>query len=217
MKNKVLALMLTAVMVCSMAACGKDATGTDKVSTQASTETPAQSEPENTEAPDASTGTETEQTGTEEGSGELTGNEELAFDLPEGFVKNEESSSEAVTMYYGPDYPDKYSNINTNSAENDGSFSKVTAEMLAAASEQQIEAAYGIDVDIELLDDKTYEVNGCNARFYELQYEVQGSPIHQMQVILDTPETIYFVTYTDVDGGEYLDAFRASADTVRFE
>lgn len=212
MKNKVLALMLTAVMVCSMAACGKDTTGTDKVSTQASTETPAQ-----TQEPDASTEAGTEQTGTEEGSGELTGNEELAFDLPEGFVKNEESSSEAITMYYGPDYPDKYSNVNMNFVENDGSFAGVTAELLVAASEQQIEATYGIDVSIELLDDKTYEVNGCNARFYEFQYEVQGSPIHQMQVILEAPETLYFVTYTDVDGGEYLDAFRASADTVRFE
>lgn len=208
MKNKVLALMVTAVMVCSMAACSGKAADGKEAGKQASAENveTTQSAPEaTTDSADAASSEDVKATG------------EFTFDLPEGFVKDEENSTADLTMYYGPNYPDELSNINLNVLANDGSFSQLTPEMLVTLAEQQIKQAYSIEVDMELMDSKTYKVGDCDALRYEISYDLGEGHMHQIQVIVQAPEKLYFVTFSLAENEDYLDAFNACADTIRFE
>lgn len=139
----------------------------------------------------------------------------LTLDLPEGFAKDEDSSSEDVDMYTAGQ--DVASNINITTTANDGSFGQVTPEMLIESTEDQIAQYYGVEVDIELLEKEEYTINGCNALSYSFEYELSGVPLKQRQVIVEAPDTYYFVTFTDMNGEGYFEAFDAAADTIRFE
>ena len=63
-----------------------------------------------------------------------------------------------------------------------------------------------------------YEIDGCKALSYEIQYEMSADmKAHMLQIIVDAPEQLYFFTFTQVNDEDYWDAFTACADSIRFE
>lgn len=140
------------------------------------------------------------------GGEELTG--ELTYDIPADFTE----TSEGV---YGAD--GAFSNINVLSYPNDGSFGSASAEVLAGAIETQLETEMGMDLDISIDSEETYEINGRDAMKYSISYEVMGAVFSQTQCIIEDGEELHFITYTSIGDEGYEDDFNASLDSIRFE
>lgn len=220
MKKKLLAVLLTAMLAVSMTACGSseeaDATATEAVTEAAEETTVAEEATEEAEteavveekearAVEATEAVE-ETEEASEAEAELTGT--LVFDVPEGFSE----SSEGVYNVEG-----KYSNINKLSLPNDGSFGMLTTEMLIETIEKQLEAQTETEVEITLVSDEYYEIDGREALKYEISYDINGITISQIQCIISDTEKLHFITYSDLAGEGYADAFKASLDSIRFE
>lgn len=134
----------------------------------------------------------------------------LTFDLPEGF-------SSAGEDYYRPEEASHGSNINLLVTENDGSFDMLDAEVLVESAQSQLEAIYGTDVPMTILEESSYEVSGYRVFRYSFECELSGHKTVQLQCVVESPEHYYYVTYLDYNNEGYSDVFKASADTLRFE
>lgn len=134
----------------------------------------------------------------------------LTFDIPEGFVESREN-------YYTCEDTTKLSNINTLALENDGSFKTISSKVLMDSVEAQLEEASGTDLTLTLLEESSYEVNGCRAFKYAFEYEISGTTIRQLQCIIETADELHFITFSDINNEGFYDAFKAAADTIRFE
>lgn len=143
--------------------------------------------------------------------------EELILELPQGFSKSDEFSEAGITSYYGSQYPQQLSNVNIFYEEKDGSIADMTMEALQEDLRKQYRDAYGEDAAVEFLDFRKHDIDGRTAFYIEQSYVLRGNEVKQVQVLLESSESIYFVTYTDLDGGIYMDAFRESADTVKLD
>lgn len=216
MKKKLLAVLLTAMLAVFVTACGSseeaDAAVTEAaeetiVAEEATEEAETETVVEEKEARAVETTEAVEETeAASEAEAELTGT--LVFDVPEGFSE----SSEGVYNVEG-----KYSNINKMSLPNDGSFGMLTTEMLIETIEKQLEAQTETDVEITLVSDEYYEIDGREALKYEISYDINGITISQIQCIISDTEKLHFITYSDLAGEGYADAFKASLDSIRFE
>ena len=80
-----------------------------------------------------------------------------------------------------------------------------------------MEEASGTDLTLTLLEESSYEVNGCRAFKYAFEYEISGTTIRQLQCIIETADELHFITFSDINNEGFYDAFKAAADTIRFE
>uniref|UniRef100_UPI004056681F hypothetical protein n=1 Tax=Acetatifactor sp. TaxID=1872090 RepID=UPI004056681F len=209
MKKKLLVMVTTCALAFAMCGCGSSedaasAIGNSDVAT-ASQESDIATE-EITENTDAAT--ESESATTEEAVADSTGT--FTFDVPAGFVESQENFYTSEDTTHG-------SNFNYLTQPNDGSFDQVNAELLLQATESQMESMYEVDVTFTLLDETFYEIDGNRAFKYSMEYELSGVKVVQIQCIVEDPETLHFVTYTEINNEGYLDAFNASVDSLRFE
>ncbi len=140
------------------------------------------------------------------GGEELTG--ELTYDVPADFTESSDGVYTAEGMF---------SNINVLSYPNDGSFGSASAEVLAAAIEEQLETEMGMDLDISIDSEENYEINGRDAMKYSISYDVMGTTFAQTQCIIEDGEELHFLTYTTIGEEGYEDKFAASLDSIRFE
>lgn len=196
MKKKLLALTLMCSFALSLSACGgsknEDSAETSSTETQVSAEASASADSTDT------TDVAPEELGT------------FTFDIPEGFA-------EAGENYYSPEDTTKFSNINYLNENNDGSFAELTTDMLVEASKTSLEAYYGETVDIQLTDSRFYTIQGCDALRYTIEYTLAGTKLIQTQCIVDAPDLLHFVTYTEIDDEGFLDVFEDSIASIRFE
>ncbi len=214
MKKRLLATLLTCALAISMVACGSSEAVAETETTEAveAETTEVVAETETTEAVETETTEVAEEETTEEtteGESEVvesTG--ELTFDIPEEFTE----TSENVYTVEG-----KYSNINRLTLPNDGSFGSVSSDILAEQIEKEIESEYGEAVEITVVSDEYYEIDGRDALRYEISYELMGTAIQQIQVIIDDENGLEFITFSDLDNEGYIDAFNTAIDSIRYE
>lgn len=141
---------------------------------------------------------------------EVTENEgTLVFDTAGVFTYNEEDG-----FYYAPD---GYTNINYNTEKNDGSFIFVTQALMETTYEQIYTETFGEEIDITFTNWETIEIDGYEAISYTFEYECMDMNFLQMQVAVNGTENFHYVTFTSLQGSEYVDDFEACIETMKFE
>lgn len=202
MNKKLVVLVLTVAMTVAAIGCGKKDAPVAPVVEDTTNDTADTTD--EADVPEETTDDAEAETPVEEGT--------FTFDAPEGFTFDE-----ANNMWVSPNYPEEGSNINTSNSVNDGSFSSITSDILVDAVKAQFESAYGETVEITVTDEAFTEVDGVEAYYYVMSYTFQGINVEQLQYIVNGAENLYFVTYTCMNNEGYMDAFKASAETIRFE
>ncbi|MGN0308938.1 MAG: hypothetical protein ACI4DN_12050 [Lachnospiraceae bacterium] len=195
MKRRIMLAALYGLLILGLAACGKN-TGAD---TEVKSSLPME--------------TMVDETAGEEAEGLIV---ELTYDVPEGFILDEENSGNGALLYHS-EKENEYSNLNSFSMENDGSFERVTNENFTAQLEEQMEAMWETELTLTLLEQKEYEIDGRRAFMHSYEYEEDGIKYTQTQCIIEDGEQLHFITFTIINDEPYADAFAATLDSVRFE
>ncbi len=205
MKKKLLMMLLAVAMTFTCVACSKEKEEETTVeeSTEEKTEAVVETETESVE--------ETTQEATQEETQQAPAGE-ITFDIPEGFIPVEGMENAWVSGVEG-----EASNVNFRSSAGTGVIDAYNGEMLVDALEVELSNQLGMQLDIELLSEEKYEIDGCSAFRYSMTYEVDGITFIQWQCIVETSDTTYVLSLADVDNEGYVEAFEACIDSVRFE
>lgn len=133
----------------------------------------------------------------------------LTFEVPEGFTLDA-----AQQLYVSED---GMANINYQTLKNDGSFSAVTESLMEVSLESQLSAQMGEQLDITITEWIETEVDGYDAIDYTIEYTLSGIQIVQTQIIIDGTDNLHYLTFTQMAGADYADAFAACEDSMKFE
>ena len=133
----------------------------------------------------------------------------LTFEVPEGFTLDESQA-----LYVSAD---GMGNINYQTLANDGSFSAVTESLMEVSLESQLSAQMGEQLDITITEWIETEVDGYDAIDYTIEYTLSGIQIVQTQIIIDGTDNLHYLTFTQMAGADYADAFAACEDSMKFE
>lgn len=140
----------------------------------------------------------------------------FTFDLPEGFVEDEENSTDEQTVYLSVEGGGSIIGYNILDAGK-GVLDYVTPEKQEVQLENALKQQGAENTNVEMIDSKKYKIDGHDAFRYECEYEIQGMPMKAIQVMVETGDIVHCVTFTDVNNNGYYDAFLESADSIRFE
>lgn len=203
--KKLLSLILALVLVFSLTACSSGTTDesvADSTSVSESiSEEPAQSESVTEGA------SESESTSTDSAA-VVT---DYTFEAPEGFTENEENPG----MLYAPNYPTDASNIYVLESEPDAYFDQYTAEILDSGLDASLTEQLGEDIDVTIDEFKYFTINDLPAYRLVMHYTFSGVDLTQLQIGVNASKN-YTFTYTQSGDTNWMDAFRASADTISF-
>lgn len=139
----------------------------------------------------------------------------LQFDLPEGFAEAEET--DGVTYYCTEDYPEVASNICYSVSEKDSSFDVISAKYFTKKIAAELKKGYDQKVTTTIVEEDFFELDGRRGFMYIAEYQLEEVKIVQMQYILEDAEEFHFITYTEMNDEGFLNAFKESAKTIRFE
>lgn len=210
MKKKILALLLMFALVFGVTACGTVETNNDVSDDIVDEDEDEDADVnEDEDADEDADVNEGEDTDNEDEVAESEG--VLVFDVPEGFVWDEESNA------YKSVNENEVANINSLANPNDGSFASTTQSMMEEALEDTLSEVYGETLDLTVTKWDSIKVDGYDAISYEIQYEVSGVAVIQKQVIVDGTEQLHFVTFTYLKDEGYDDIFANCINSLRFE
>lgn len=137
----------------------------------------------------------------------------LTVTLPAGYTESTTSG-----LYLNQNYPDDQSNIYIYTTEKTNNFEQTMAggqeqfiRYLADAYEEQ----YGERPDITLTRYEAVSVWNQPAYVVELSYHLRGVHYDQLEYIVDADQT-YYVAFSQVGSGSWMEAFRGSAETMIF-
>lgn len=197
MKKKILALLLMMALVFGVTACGGDVADNN-----------ASDDVDNSVDADEDADMDTDEDANEE---VVESEGTLVFDVPEGFVWDEEANA-----YKNTD-ENILANINSLANPNDGSFGATTQDVMEEALETTLSNTYGETIDLTVTKWDNIKVDGYDAISYEIEYVFSGLDVVQAQVIVDGTEKLHFVTFTYLKNEGYQDEFAACIDSFRFE
>lgn len=140
---------------------------------------------------------------------------ELSYELPEGFEKVEEL--EGATYYLHVDYPEVESNVSVAYTENDGSFQFLKAKNFVKKISDGLKKNFDEEPKTEILEEKFFELDGRRAFMYTAKYEVAGQSIVQITYVIENDENLISITYTERNGEEFFEAFKASGEGICFK
>lgn len=154
-----------------------------------------------------------EDTGASGGTQETAQVGQLRLTLPEGY---KESTTNG--LYLNQNYPDDQSNVYIYTTEKTTDFEQVMAggeeqfvRYLADAYEQQYEER----PQIALARYEAAPVGEKSAYVVELSYDLKGVHYEQLEYIVDADKT-YYIAFSQVGAEAWMEAFRASAETMLF-
>ena len=137
----------------------------------------------------------------------------LAVTLPAGYAESTTSG-----LYLNQNYPDDQSNVYIYTTEKTNDFEQVMAggqelfvRYLADAYEEQYEER----PEITLTRYEAASVRNQPAYVVELAYDLKGVHYEQLEYIVDADKT-YYVAFSQVGAASWMEAFRASAETMIF-
>lgn len=171
---------------------------------------------EDSSTDDGQSGTEDGMRGLSQSLGEdasgLHGVPTLCYDLPEGFTELTDG------MYYSPDFPNDYANINIITTEHDTLTFQYTEETFCEAVEELYHTEFGLQVEIDCSEFTRTTVNGCNALIIRTSYVLEDVAIEQIQYSVETQkDKVTTVTFTQYAGGGWTEEFNKVLDTMRIE
>lgn len=134
------------------------------------------------------------------------------FDLPEGF----EESQDMAGMYVTGRYPIDASSIYYAEAEQDKSLQLLTKETFTTQIEESLREAYGEDVAVTVDSFENQKIDGYPAFRILCHYQVGGIQITQLAYAINADKS-YMITYSQTNDYDYMEAYEASAATIRVE
>lgn len=134
------------------------------------------------------------------------------FDIPEGFAESEEVDN----MYVTKRYPIDASMIYYAVMEGDISQQLLTEETFKEQTEENLKEAYGEDVDIVVDSFEHITVSGYPAFRILCHYTAGGVEITQLEYAINADRS-YMVTYSQTSDYDYMEAYEASAATIKVE
>lgn len=132
------------------------------------------------------------------------------FDIPEGF----EESEEVDNLYVTARYPLDTSMIYYEVMDGNTSLQLMTKEMFKEQAEENLHQAYGEDTKIDIDSYESVKISGYPAFRILCHYEVQSIKITQLEYIINADKT-YAITYSQTSDIDWMEAFEASAATIR--
>lgn len=140
----------------------------------------------------------------------FTGTPVLYYDIPEGFVEQEDG------IWYAPDYPYDTACIDVAKEENDPLTFQYTKESFCEDVEYMFNVQYGCTVDVNCTEFTRSELNGCRTLLIRSNYNLMGVDIEQVQFAVETGKNkTIVITYAQQRGGAWMDAFNASIASMR--
>ncbi|MBD5533383.1 MAG: hypothetical protein HDQ98_14500 [Lachnospiraceae bacterium] len=134
------------------------------------------------------------------------------YELPEEFIE------QADGMYFAPDYPNDTANIIVVSSEDDQESFYYSEKSYCEMLEDVYEQLYGYEVTVSCSEFTKSELNGCRTLLIRLSYNLLDVELEQVAFVVETGENrTTGITYTQVVGGPWTDAFNASLDSIRIE
>lgn len=227
--KKLLTILLASLVVAGFAACSNETSGagssegTSSVASVASEASESSEVSESSEASEASSSADassdeedtdsSEESDDESAEPDTTGMsnpyvfEELAIDLPEGFV--EQDGIGGINTVVPDDYPEHSDNFTFTSAAFDGDKSPYTKEAIEEVYTTGFSDAFS---GIDQFDEVT--VDGCDAIVTKYNITYSDMEMTQQQLYVFTDDTIYIVSFTSASG-DYTDAFDTAYKTVK--
>lgn len=141
-------------------------------------------------------------------SGRVTGG--CTFDIPEGF----EESEEVANLYVTARYPLDTSMIYYEVMNGDTSLQLMTEEMFKEQVEENLRQAYGDGMVIDIDSFESVKISGHPAFRILCHYEADDIKITQLEYIINADKT-YAITYSQTSDIDWMEAFEASAATIK--
>lgn len=132
------------------------------------------------------------------------------FDLPEGF----EESQDVDNLYVTARYPLDASMIYYEVMDGDTSLQLMTEELFREDVQDNFRQAYGEDISVNIDSFESVKVSGYPAFRILCHYETGGIKITQLQYLINADKT-YAVTYSQTSDYDWMEAYEASAATIR--
>ena len=134
----------------------------------------------------------------------------LYYELPEEFIE------QADGMYLAPNYPDDPANIVVIASDYDPETFQYTKESYCEELTYLYGQLYGDGVKVDCTEFTESEMNGCRTRLIRISCAMLD--MEQVQFAVETGENkTMVITYSQVVGGSWTDAFNASLDSIRIE
>lgn len=133
-----------------------------------------------------------------------------SFEIPEGFEK----SQDADGLYVTARYPLDTSMIYYEVLEGDISLQLMTEEQFKEQAEEFFYLQYGEEVKLEIDSFENVKVDGCPAFRIMCHYEADNIRITQLEYLINADKT-YVITYSQTSDYDWMEAYEASAATIR--
>lgn len=134
------------------------------------------------------------------------------FELPEGFAESEEMAG----MYVTDRYPIDASSIYYMEAEQDKTLQLLTEETFKTQAQESLKEAYGEDITVNVDSFERIRIDGYPAFRILCHYQIGRIQITQLEYAINADKS-YMITYSQTSDYDYMEAYEASASTIRVE
>lgn len=134
------------------------------------------------------------------------------FDLPEGFTESEEMAG----MYVTDRYPIDASSIYYMEAEQDKTLQLLTEETFCEQAQESLREAYGEEITVNVDSFERIKIDGYPAFRILCHYQIGRIQITQLEYAINADKS-YMITYSQTSDYDYMEAYEASAETIRVE
>ena len=135
----------------------------------------------------------------------------LIFDLPDGFMAEEDTYG----FYKSEEYEEDYACIYYQEEAADERYELLTEETIAELMQDAYSELYGIDTEIEVLDFHRFNLDGYKAYRLETEYLVEDVPIQVIEYTVITTDKNFSVTYMQKKNAGWKTAFAKSAESLQ--
>lgn len=132
------------------------------------------------------------------------------FGVPAGFQESEETPG----LYVTERYPIDASMIYYEVLDRDVSMQLLTEEQFREQAEENLSAAYGEDITVQVESFEDVEISGYPAFRILCSYEVSGLTVTQLEYAINADKS-YMITYTQTSEMDRMEEYKASAATIK--
>lgn len=136
--------------------------------------------------------------------------EGLSFEVPEGFVQDEEMSGLFVSEAYAEDFACIY----YQEADVDERYSLLTEESIEELMQEAYAKSYGMETVIDVVDFHRFNLDGYEAYYTECEYTINEVPIQTVEYAVLTETRVFSVTYMQKQNAGWKAAFAQSAKNL---
>ena len=132
------------------------------------------------------------------------------FGVPADFRESEETPG----LYVTERYPIDASMIYYEVLDRDVSMQLLTEEQFREQAEENLSAAYGEDITVQVESFENVEISGYPAFRILCSYEVSGLTVTQLEYAINADKS-YMITYTQTSEMDRMEEYKASAATIK--